>query len=94
MNKYLLSFDLDSSIPGYEQEYSKVESAVQNLGRYCKPLNNVFIIASNHTHLEIRKTILECSQSVEAILVVQLEGTYASYNYKEKNDELSQVMSN
>ena len=93
MEKYLVSFDLDSSSNKYNQEYLSIEKALMSFGVCFKVLNNVYLISTDNNCVNIRSAILNCSGAVNSILVVQLNGVYASYNYSNINEKIEQLMS-
>lgn len=92
MGKYLVSFDLDSTSSKYTQDYLSIEETLKKFGFCFKALNNVYLVATDKSCVDIRSAILDCSSTVNSILIVQLNGVYASYNYSNINEKIEQLM--
>ena len=96
MNKYAISFDLVTSENENRQEdYDNAEKYLQSLGYYyCKPLHNVYLIATNKfSNTEIRDYLKSIFRKEDNILVVDLNGAWASYNSQKNLDDIRGVLS-
>ena len=93
MSYYLVSFDLDSS-EDRTSTYTIIEKSLGSIGISCKPLNNVYLVATdNFSSVQIRETILPLLKPADNLLVVKLTGEYASYNRVYKNNEIKELFS-
>ena len=92
MTKYLISFDLNTSNENYEEDYIALEEEMGQMGFICKPLNNVFLLATQKDAIDIRRALLDCASSINALLVIQVNNTYASFNFKKKNEEIKEIL--
>ena len=88
MNKYLVTFDLDSSVDR-TQEYKEVEKYLKTFSKCAKPLKNTYLIETNTSTSEIRDKLRTIFIGRVHILVVQLLGKYSSLNVASANIELS-----
>ncbi|WP_437804547.1 SinR family protein [Sorangium sp. So ce693] len=73
---YLISYDLNT--PG--QDYKHLHAAIRELGAWTHPLDSVWIVDCDHTAAEIRDTLKYHIDSNDTLIVVRLQGAWASWN--------------
>ena len=94
MNYYIITFDLHLNIDEINECYSKIEEYLKTFDKYVKPTNNVYLVASNTIqNTEIRRNIKELCSNNGFILVMDVNGSYASYNLDDINQQLADFFS-
>ncbi len=79
MYSYMISYDLNS--PG--QNYEKLHAEIKNQGAWWHYLDSTWIVNSKKSAAEIRDSLVQHLDSNDNILVVKLQGTWASkFNQK------------
>ena len=92
MKKYLVSFDLDTK-EDRSADYNKVRDSLLGMGEVCKPLSNVYILVSSTIDaVGIRNSLQSFLKASDFILVVELSGVYASFNYVSVNETIKLIM--
>ena len=95
MRKFLISFDLNTSIDnGRTNDYSLVDNIIKKLGYCCKPLANTYLVATNSYDCKsIRDEVMKVLTAKDFILVVEIGTAFASFNYNDKNIEIRNLLS-
>ena len=92
MRKYLISFDLNNKLDR-TNDYKKIDDLLYGLGSVCKPLSNVYLLASDDVvSSEIRNKLMDFLSVYDKVIVLKLEGPYASFNFRQINSEISEIM--
>lgn len=93
MNKYAISFDLETSKNDDRQSsYNQVEEYLHSFEYCVKPLDNLYLIATNRDSLfEIRDYLRSILRKNDYILVLSLDGKRAGYNSCENNKNISEL---
>lgn len=73
LNTYLITYDLHT--PG--QKYDCIKNKIENNYGWWKCLNNIYIIKTNQTAVQIRDFLKNCIDNNDTILVTRLNGEAA-----------------
>ncbi len=87
---YLVSYDLNKPGKNYGDLYDAIKAA--STGKWCKPLESVYIIESSLSALSIYNKLAPCLDSNDRILVIEVKGQSYWYLDKEVSDYLQEML--
>lgn len=94
MNTCLVTFDLNDVDEKKTSElYSKAEEFLKSFSDFCKPTKNVYLVKTSKDYALIRDNLKNIIGDNSCILVVGLDGNYASYNYTAINEKIKILLS-
>lgn len=93
MKRYIVSIDLDTTNKeNVNSFYDKIEAYLkESFTKYCKPLDNIYLVGTNskeQTAASIKDGLKAILMYKDFIFVSEISGTFASWNYNSKNEEI------
>jgi hypothetical protein len=71
-----ISYDLKQP----HRDYSKVISAIKDMGAWCKPLESYWIVDTNLTVGQVRDQVQGAVDGNDSVFCVRLQNNWGSYN--------------
>lgn len=87
---YLISYDLNNPGKNYNDLYDTIKTA--STGKWCKPLESVYIIESILSASSIYNKLSPCLDSNDRILVIEVKRQSYWYLDKEVSDYLQEML--
>ena len=88
--KYIVSFDLDTTKGDRQDTYKKVDEYLSSFSLHCKPLDNVYLVGGTFLDsLSILNKLRTILSPNDTILICSIDGEYQTFNYKPINDKVS-----
>jgi hypothetical protein len=86
MKLYQINYDLRK-----QRDYQSLYQRIKGYGTWCRPLESCWIIATDHTAVQVRDDLQAALDNDDGILVTRLQGESA---WKGLSDEVAQWLKN
>lgn len=87
---YLVSYDLNKPGKNYNDLYDAIKAS--STGKWCKPLESVYIIESSLSALSVYNKLTPCLDRNDRILVIEVKGQSYWYLDKKVSDYLQELL--